>query len=126
MKLTGENRSIRGKTCPSATLSTTNPTWKPYRYCCGDEADTLNTILTDLSDLPTNSALKICDQAKYTRLIKISLRFALYCGHFAGSSLTRGVKQSQEDLKMRLFLTENRPHVHYTDQLIMSVTTPVH
>jgi hypothetical protein len=27
MKLTGENRSIRGKNCPSATLSTKNPTW---------------------------------------------------------------------------------------------------
>ena len=27
MKLTGENRSTRGKTCPSATLSTTNHTW---------------------------------------------------------------------------------------------------
>jgi hypothetical protein len=27
MKLTGENRSTRGKTYPSATLSTTNPTW---------------------------------------------------------------------------------------------------
>jgi hypothetical protein len=27
MKLTGENRSTRGKTCRSATLSTTNPTW---------------------------------------------------------------------------------------------------
>jgi hypothetical protein len=28
MKLTGENRSTRGgKTCPSATLSTTIPTW---------------------------------------------------------------------------------------------------
>jgi hypothetical protein len=27
MKLTGENRSTRGKSCPSATLSTTNPTW---------------------------------------------------------------------------------------------------
>jgi hypothetical protein len=27
MKLTGENLSIRGKTCPSSTLSTTNPTW---------------------------------------------------------------------------------------------------
>jgi hypothetical protein len=27
MKLTGENRDTRGKTCPSATLSTTNPTW---------------------------------------------------------------------------------------------------
>jgi hypothetical protein len=27
MKLTGENRSTRGKTSPSATLSTTNPTW---------------------------------------------------------------------------------------------------
>jgi hypothetical protein len=27
MKLTGENRSTRVKTCPSATLSTTNLTW---------------------------------------------------------------------------------------------------
>jgi hypothetical protein len=27
MKLTGENRSTRGKICPSDTLSTTNPTW---------------------------------------------------------------------------------------------------
>jgi hypothetical protein len=27
MKLTGENRSTWGKTCPSATLSNTNPTW---------------------------------------------------------------------------------------------------
>jgi hypothetical protein len=27
MKLTGENRRTRGKTCPSSTLSTTNPTW---------------------------------------------------------------------------------------------------
>jgi hypothetical protein len=27
MKLTGENRSTQGKTCPSAILSTTNPTW---------------------------------------------------------------------------------------------------
>jgi hypothetical protein len=27
MKFTGEDRRIRGKTCPSATLSTTNPTW---------------------------------------------------------------------------------------------------
>jgi hypothetical protein len=27
MKLTGGNRSTRGKTCPRVTLSTTNPTW---------------------------------------------------------------------------------------------------
>jgi hypothetical protein len=27
MTLTGENRRPRRKTCPSATLSTTNPTW---------------------------------------------------------------------------------------------------
>jgi hypothetical protein len=27
MELTGENRSTQGKTCPSATLSTSNPTW---------------------------------------------------------------------------------------------------
>jgi hypothetical protein len=26
-KLTGQNRSTRGKTCLSSTLSTTNPTW---------------------------------------------------------------------------------------------------
>jgi hypothetical protein len=31
MKLTGENRSTREKTCPSATLSTTNPTWTDLR-----------------------------------------------------------------------------------------------
>jgi hypothetical protein len=27
MKIGREDRSTRGKTCPSATLSTTNPTW---------------------------------------------------------------------------------------------------
>jgi hypothetical protein len=27
MKLTGKNRSTREKTCPSASFSTTNPTW---------------------------------------------------------------------------------------------------
>jgi hypothetical protein len=27
MKFIGENRSTRGKTCPIATLSITNPTW---------------------------------------------------------------------------------------------------
>jgi hypothetical protein len=27
MKLTGENRSTRGKACRSVTLSATNPTW---------------------------------------------------------------------------------------------------
>jgi hypothetical protein len=27
MKFIGENRNSRGKTCPSATLSITNPTW---------------------------------------------------------------------------------------------------
>jgi hypothetical protein len=27
MQLTGETRITREKTCPSATLSTTNPTW---------------------------------------------------------------------------------------------------
>jgi hypothetical protein len=27
MKLTEESRSTRGKTCPTAALSTTNPTW---------------------------------------------------------------------------------------------------
>ena len=30
MKLTGKNRSTRGKICSCATLSTTNPTWTDY------------------------------------------------------------------------------------------------
>jgi hypothetical protein len=42
MKLTGENRSTHGKTCPSANLFTTTPTWtgpglnlglRDYRHC---------------------------------------------------------------------------------------------
>jgi hypothetical protein len=33
MKLTGENRSTRRKTCPSGTLSTTNPTWTDPGLC---------------------------------------------------------------------------------------------
>jgi hypothetical protein len=37
MKLTGENRSTRGKTCPSATLSTTNPTWTDPGWEAGDK-----------------------------------------------------------------------------------------
>jgi hypothetical protein len=32
MILTGENRRNRGKTCPSITLSITNPTWTTLRY----------------------------------------------------------------------------------------------
>jgi hypothetical protein len=31
MKLAGENRNTRSKTCPIATLSTTNPTWTDPR-----------------------------------------------------------------------------------------------
>ena len=31
MKLTGETELLGGKTCPRATLSTTNPTWTTYR-----------------------------------------------------------------------------------------------
>jgi hypothetical protein len=31
MALTGEDRNTWGKTCPSATLSTTNPTWTDLR-----------------------------------------------------------------------------------------------
>jgi hypothetical protein len=29
MKLTEKTEVLGGKTCPSATLSTTNPTWRP-------------------------------------------------------------------------------------------------
>jgi hypothetical protein len=47
MKLTGENRSTRGKTCPSATLSITNPTWtdpgsNPGLHCRRPEANRLS------------------------------------------------------------------------------------
>jgi hypothetical protein len=35
MKLTGENRSSRRKTCPGTTLSTTNPTWTDLASASG-------------------------------------------------------------------------------------------
>jgi hypothetical protein len=43
MKLTGENRKTRGgKTCPSATLSTTNPTWTDFHLFIS--ADVFNVV----------------------------------------------------------------------------------
>jgi hypothetical protein len=43
MKLTGENRSTRGKTCPSATLSTTHPTWTDLGSNAGLRGERLAT-----------------------------------------------------------------------------------
>jgi hypothetical protein len=43
MNLTGENRSTLRKTCPSATLSTTNPTWTDPGSnpgLCGERSET--------------------------------------------------------------------------------------
>jgi hypothetical protein len=39
MKLTGETRSTRGETCPSANSSTTNPTWTDLRSNPGLRGD---------------------------------------------------------------------------------------
>jgi hypothetical protein len=67
MKLTGENRSTREKTCPSATLSTTNPT----RTDMGTNPDLL-VKGRRLTARPTDKMLKI--------FIKSSgLRENLYC-----------------------------------------------
>jgi hypothetical protein len=42
MMLTGENRRTRRETCPSATLSTTNPTWTDPGLC--SERPTTNRL----------------------------------------------------------------------------------
>jgi hypothetical protein len=57
MKLTGKNEVLGGKTCPSATLSTTNPTW---------------------TDLGSNSGLRGERQAT-KRLSYGTALFKIYC-----------------------------------------------
>jgi hypothetical protein len=52
--LTGENRRTRRKTCPSATLSTTNPTWIDPGANLGLHGDRLAT-----NDLSHGTAVKI-------------------------------------------------------------------
>jgi hypothetical protein len=50
MKLTGKNRSTRGNTCLSATLSTTNPTWThpgSNPGLCGEKQDLLAPTVTE-------------------------------------------------------------------------------
>jgi hypothetical protein len=46
MKLTGKNRSTRAKTCPSDTLSTTNPKWTDpgSNPCLHDERPATNRL----------------------------------------------------------------------------------
>jgi hypothetical protein len=63
MKLTEENPRTRGKTCPSATPSTTNPTWNPglrdgrpatNHLSHGTALSTVNIVSVILEDLPQN------------------------------------------------------------------------
>jgi hypothetical protein len=69
MKLTGENRSTRGKTCPSATFSTTNPTWtdkgsnpglhggRPAANCLSHGMAQLSVMLMHSTDNATDITL---------------------------------------------------------------------
>jgi hypothetical protein len=47
MKLTGENRSTRGKSCPTATLFTTNPTWTDPGLRGTSDVGTLISVMAD-------------------------------------------------------------------------------
>jgi hypothetical protein len=62
MKLTGENGITRGKTSPSASLSTTNPTWT-YPGLGGGRPAT--------SSLSHGTALSLC--VTYLKTLRISM-----------------------------------------------------
>jgi hypothetical protein len=71
MKLTGENRSTRGKTCPSATLSTTNPSW---------------------SDLGSNPVLR-CERPATNRLSHGTAMYSLPNDMIGGLEIVRHIWQ---------------------------------
>jgi hypothetical protein len=73
MKLTGENRSTRGKACPSATLSATNPTWTDQGSKPGlrGERPATNPLIHGTALCGGNF---MHHQAKYSNILRYSLR----------------------------------------------------
>ena len=69
MELTGENRSTRWKTCPNATLSTTNPTWTDHGI---EPGPPLNRLSHGTAIMHLNTAQSYAFQ---------SLRYVLYAQH---------------------------------------------
>jgi hypothetical protein len=78
MKLTGEKRSTRRKTCPSATLSTTNPTWTDPESNPGFRGERLATnrlrhgtampmFVCLILDYGSNFQLTLCRYVGYLR-----------------------------------------------------------
>jgi hypothetical protein len=82
MKLTEENRSTRGKTCPSATLSTKNPKWTDTGSSpgfCGEKPATNRLSHGTASEpdyqlqcLCPSLELKFLPKARTTKLITIT------------------------------------------------------
>jgi hypothetical protein len=82
-EIDGENRSTRGKTCPSATLSTTNPTWIDP----GSNVFMLQVSETSRQDLTISVAVivpTLRDDASAILLImvKVRLRRHMLCTKF--------------------------------------------
>jgi hypothetical protein len=71
MKLTGENRSTRGETCPSATLSTTNPTWTDPGSNPGlrGERSATNRLSYGTAVSLGNGSANWCEQLQHTPCI---------------------------------------------------------
>ena len=94
MKLTGENRNTRGKSCPSANFSTTNPTRTDRESNPGLRGDRPATNrLSHGTTLQTLLAQKfVCfvdnlDEADERQSNKISSRLRVYnTGHLINSS----------------------------------------
>jgi hypothetical protein len=98
--LTGENRSTRGKTCPSATLSTTNPTWTDpgSNLVLRVERPATNRLSHDTATSPLMdpvlSQAKHCTSSQYIALRHISilpfyLHFRLSSCHFPSNFSTK-------------------------------------
>jgi hypothetical protein len=94
MILTGENRRTRRKTCTSATLSTTNPTWidpGANPGLCGETPST-----NDLNHGTANQALTSADEGD-TRIIRHSDAI----GREPAGRIDRGFLELDADYEMR-------------------------
>jgi hypothetical protein len=87
MKLTGKNRSSRGRTCPSATLSSTNPTWTDPGSNPGLRGG--RPAANRLSHGTAVSVALVIQHAKHMRHIIVSSVAFLFVPHFSTLSYKR-------------------------------------
>jgi hypothetical protein len=121
MILTGENRRTRRKTCPSATLSTTNSTWTALGANPGlsSEMPVINSLCTVLISMPS-----CWEQAKRwvsTPGIMAYRTFNIRSDLHSSRSTRDGTRRSScwknvtDCLEAQLFIERNKIHGFWRD-----------